>query len=163
MYDDWGRRGGGLLGAFLLGGLIGAVLGLLFAPRSGKETRQMISDKAEEYWGEGVELYESGRAKVGEMYESGKESVSEKSAELKEKIDEARGRLQETVAKTSESAKTKVSEAIPSAKETAAKVAEGAKGGIDTAHSKAQDALDYVSGKVAPEEKAAPEPTAPPA
>ncbi|TLM77899.1 MAG: YtxH domain-containing protein, partial [Actinobacteria bacterium] len=43
------RRGGSVFGAFLLGALVGGVLGLLFAPRSGKETRDMIADKAEDY------------------------------------------------------------------------------------------------------------------
>jgi gas vesicle protein len=62
MYGD--RRGGSVLGAFLLGGLVGAVLVLLFAPRSGKETRDMIAEKTGEYWGEAGEFYETGKEKV---------------------------------------------------------------------------------------------------
>ena len=43
MYDDHrGGNGTAVLLAFLLGGLIGAVLGLLFAPQSGEESRRMI-------------------------------------------------------------------------------------------------------------------------
>lgn len=41
-------NGGSLVGAFLAGLGIGAVVALLFAPRSGKETRDMIAQKAEE-------------------------------------------------------------------------------------------------------------------
>lgn len=37
---------GGILLAFLAGGLIGAGLALLYAPASGKETRQKINDLA---------------------------------------------------------------------------------------------------------------------
>ena len=48
MYDY--RRGESILAAFLLGGIVGAVLGLLFSPRSGKENREFIAAKAEEYW-----------------------------------------------------------------------------------------------------------------
>ena len=37
--------------AFLAGGLIGAAIALLYAPRSGAETRAMVSEKMGEAWG----------------------------------------------------------------------------------------------------------------
>jgi len=37
-----------VLMAFLIGGVTGAAVALLFAPRSGEETREMISDAARE-------------------------------------------------------------------------------------------------------------------
>lgn len=154
MYDD-GRRGGSLLAAFVLGGVIGAVLGLLFAPRSGKETREIITDKAQEYWGEGVDLYETGRSKVSDMYQSGSATVTEKGGELRAKIDDARERLKEQVEKTSTVAKEKVAEVIPSIKDTAAKAADGAKAGIETAESKTLGALDSLAGKVSAHDDAA--------
>ncbi|MGD0226666.1 MAG: YtxH domain-containing protein [Terriglobia bacterium] len=42
------ENGGSQVGFFLAGLGIGAVIALLFAPRSGKETRDMILQKAEE-------------------------------------------------------------------------------------------------------------------
>jgi gas vesicle protein len=42
------ENGGSSIGFFLAGLGIGAVVALLFAPRSGKETRDMIVQKAEE-------------------------------------------------------------------------------------------------------------------
>lgn len=33
---------------FLLGGIIGAAIGMLYAPRSGDETRQMLADNSQE-------------------------------------------------------------------------------------------------------------------
>ncbi|MFA7253675.1 MAG: YtxH domain-containing protein [Patescibacteria group bacterium] len=44
-----------VLGA-LLGGAIGAVAGILFAPRSGKETRKIVSKKANDLTEKGKEL-----------------------------------------------------------------------------------------------------------
>lgn len=34
--------------AFLFGGIIGATIGLLYAPRSGEETRQFLKDESDE-------------------------------------------------------------------------------------------------------------------
>lgn len=167
MYDY--RRGGSVFGAFLLGGLVGAVLGLLFAPRSGKETRELIADKAEEYWGEGVEMYETGKEKVVETYSAGKEKVAEtytvgkeKAAEateqLKVRIDEARGKLQEQVGKTAEVGKEKVAEVVPAVESAVDKAAEATKAGVETAGVKATETLDYVAKKAKGEPGSGPEP-----
>ena len=40
--------------AFLLGGFIGAVAGLLYAPQSGEETRKLLNDKGQELTNEAV-------------------------------------------------------------------------------------------------------------
>lgn len=141
------RRGGSVFGAFLLGGLVGAVLGLLFAPRSGKETREMIADRAEDYWGQAGELYETGRERATDMYSTGRERVTDSSEQLRVRIDEARGRLQEQVAKSAEVAREKVTEVGPAAKERIDKAAEAAKGGVDVASTKAADTLGVVAGK----------------
>ncbi|MDO5328737.1 MAG: YtxH domain-containing protein [Coriobacteriia bacterium] len=43
--------GRGLKG-IIFGGVIGAALGVLYAPRAGKKTRAMLADKTEALWGE---------------------------------------------------------------------------------------------------------------
>jgi gas vesicle protein len=134
MYDY--RRGGGVLFAFLLGGVIGAVLGLLFSPRSGKENRELIADTANKYWNEGVELYGQGVDRVSEMYSTGVDAAGNKSAELREKIDAARDRLQDQVA-----------ESVPAAKEKVSKASAATKKGVDVAEDKAQQTLDTVAEK----------------
>jgi len=149
MYGDY-RRGGSVLGSFLLGGLIGAVLGLLFAPRSGAETREMITERANEYWGEANEMYVAGKEKVTEVVATTKDTAAEKGEELRAKIDEARGRLQEQVAKSAEAAKDKVAETAPAVKGAVDKAADATKGGVDVASAKAQDTLDFVAKKSTP-------------
>lgn len=145
MYGD--RRGGSVFGAFLLGGLIGAVLGLLFAPRSGKEMRDMLAEKSGEYWGEAEEFYATGKEKVADVVTTGKETATEKGEQLRAKIDEARGRLQDQVAKSASSAKDKLADTAPVVKDAVDKAAEATKGGVDAAHGKAQDTLDFVAKK----------------
>ncbi|MBI5744587.1 MAG: YtxH domain-containing protein [Elusimicrobia bacterium] len=42
------NRGSEIIGAFVVGGLIGAILGVLYAPAPGKETREKLNDWMEE-------------------------------------------------------------------------------------------------------------------
>jgi gas vesicle protein len=50
MSDEYDRDSGAssVILSFLLGGLAGAALALLYAPQSGEETREMLSDKLKE-------------------------------------------------------------------------------------------------------------------
>jgi len=46
--DDRNAGTSGVVLSFLLGALSGAALAVLFAPRSGRETRELLSDKMRE-------------------------------------------------------------------------------------------------------------------
>lgn len=148
MYDDF-RRGSGMFGAFLFGGLIGAVLGILFAPRSGQQTRGMLASKGQEYLDQGKELYEDGRERLVEAYDSGRDVASEKTDELRAKIDETRERLLEQVGEGAEGAKDKVEDARKGAREAVNKGASAARKGVDVGADKTQAALDLVAAKSA--------------
>ncbi|MDR2645396.1 MAG: YtxH domain-containing protein [Endomicrobium sp.] len=71
--------------AFILGGLIGAALGVLYAPKSGKETRREIKrfgedvadkvkDLGEDLTEKGRKVYEDGKDKISEVFEAGKKA-----------------------------------------------------------------------------------------
>ncbi len=66
----------------LLGTIIGAVLGLVFAPQPGEKTREQLRSKADEF----ISLGKS-------AWEEGKEAAGQKRDELKAKLDRARGKL----------------------------------------------------------------------
>ena len=77
-----GNNGGhGFFAGLLVGGLIGAALGLLFAPQSGEQTRAQLKGKLDE----AISLGKS-------AWEEGKEAASLKKDELKVKLDKARGK-----------------------------------------------------------------------
>lgn len=158
MYE---RRGCSGFGAFLFGGLLGAIVALLFAPRSGRETREMLTDKANEYWGQAGELYTTGVEKVTEAVDVGTATAGEKGEQLKAKIDEARARLQEQVAKSAETAKGRVAEGTPAVKEAVDKAAAGTKSGVDFAAGKAAEGLDFVAKRAAGEQEPPIAPAAP--
>jgi gas vesicle protein len=64
--------------AFLVGGLIGAVAGLLLAPKSGKETRQQIAGLAGEVKDKAGDYYEHVKTSVSNALQHGKGAVLEK-------------------------------------------------------------------------------------
>lgn len=147
------------MGAFVLGGLLGAVLGVLYAPRPGKESREMLADATEKYLAEGKDLCETGKAKFTEVYETGREVAVEKTDELRVKIEHARDRLKEQVDTVSEVARERAVEVVPVIKEATHKAAEAVKTGADIVEKKAQETLDIVAERAA-EDMGKPKPSA---
>jgi gas vesicle protein len=68
--DDSSNR----LAWFLTGAIIGVTVAILYAPSSGRDTRQMIGDKSRDAIGDtGKNLIEAGR----EMFERGRQLVED--------------------------------------------------------------------------------------
>jgi gas vesicle protein len=67
-----------MLLAFVLGGLIGAALGILYAPKSGKETRSNIKKFGEEIVDTVSNLSDDFKENESQFYEKECEKVSSK-------------------------------------------------------------------------------------
>jgi gas vesicle protein len=91
-YDEYRRDGGDSISTrltyLLIGGGIGAILALLFAPKSGQELRGDIADAtrkgidrsreaAQQLGDRAGEYYEATRARAGELYSQAADRVSE--------------------------------------------------------------------------------------
>jgi len=99
------------LKGLIIGGLIGAALGILFAPKSGKETREDISRKTQELINRAKDEYEAAVEKSRKAYEAAVEKMKEvqsiarkkaseageKVGELAEAVDDTKGRLKKAI------------------------------------------------------------------
>jgi gas vesicle protein len=104
----------------LIGGGIGAILALLFAPKSGEELRGDIADATRKGIEKSKEAALLAKERAGEYYEVGRErageyiqAAQEKAGELKERAGELTEKAKEAVANT----KNPFSAAIEAGKE----------------------------------------------
>lgn len=140
----------GRIGAFVLGGVVGAAVALLNAPRPGDETRAIITDWCNDNFGHGNDItaglgdrarqtvdraaaagqqaYSSAASKVQEVGKNvpgvGNNAVD--GDELRQKIEEARQRIASQVVENADGARQAINDTIPAVtdalKENAARV-----------------------------------------
>lgn len=88
-YDD-GRGLSMLIAGFGLGTLVGTVIGLLIAPKSGRELRADIAEYSKEYYDKAKDVGRGAVEKGRDYYDRGRERVREYSSKAGERIHEAR-------------------------------------------------------------------------
>ena len=84
-----------LLKGLFIGGLIGVVLGILYAPKSGKETRDDIARKADELLGKAKEEYENAVEKSKTAYETAVKHLKGLEISAKEQVEEVESKVSE--------------------------------------------------------------------
>jgi len=95
--EESSRNVGLLIAGFALGALAGTVIGLLFAPKSGKELRDEIKEKSGEYYDrakeKGTEYVGKAKDKAAAVVETGKEAADK----AKEKLADAADKVKRAV------------------------------------------------------------------
>ncbi|HET7293007.1 MAG TPA: YtxH domain-containing protein [Vicinamibacteria bacterium] len=89
MSDDRGTGASGIILSFLMGGLTGAALAILFAPRSGRETRELLSERLKEGAERGRDLRDRATQKGREVLEEASDYVER----TREGLDKRKDRL----------------------------------------------------------------------
>jgi gas vesicle protein len=79
---------GRFLTGFILGSAVGGVLGILLAPRSGEETRELILDKSEE-------VYKSTEDSLKEIHKKANHVIDD----IQKKGDDLLGQIKELIKK----------------------------------------------------------------
>jgi gas vesicle protein len=92
---------GAFLVGFIVGGLSGAVVALLFAPQSGEETRALIKDKS-------IELRDRAQVTAEEALARAEQMASEARTRAEELAHEARARAEELAHEVRERGKSAV-------------------------------------------------------
>ena len=83
-------RGAEFLAGVIIGGLIGAAVGLLLAPQPGEETREQLVEKGIELKERVAELSEEARKKAEELHEEGRTVLETQTVRVKEAIEEGK-------------------------------------------------------------------------
>lgn len=85
------------LAYFLIGVGVGAVVALLFAPKSGRELREDIADRTRRGMDKASEAYHATRERARELAATGREKAVEMIEHAKEAVAEQRSRLSAAV------------------------------------------------------------------
>ena len=86
------NRCGDWMKGLLIGGLLGVIVGMLYAPKSGRETRDELSEKAKDVAGKLKEEYDVALEKSKSAYENLLKKLKEVEAKAEKKAREIEGR-----------------------------------------------------------------------
>jgi len=89
---DNGRVGEFLKG-FLIGGIAGAIAGIIYAPKSGRETREDISRKSDELIAKAKAEYDVTLEKTKKSYDGAIKKLKELEEEALQKVNELEGKF----------------------------------------------------------------------
>ena len=118
-FDDEHHQGGGsFVMGLLTGTVLGAGLGLLFAPKSGSELRTQISGQAEQLANTTSDGYRRASETAGEWAEKGREKGREAYDKAKDTVARGTDKAKDAVARGTDEAERYVRDAADTASST---------------------------------------------
>ncbi len=122
-----GKSSSGIILGFLAGGIIGATLALLFAPKPGKELRRDIRVQKDKLTEKATDFLRAAQEAGEEAFTAGQENTRE----LLNTARERANAIMENAERSLADAKTKATERFETARNTGTKVQSAAKAGMD--------------------------------
>jgi gas vesicle protein len=120
---------------------------LLFAPRNGEETRALVAEKADEYWGRGQTWYSEGKTRIQDGVAAVATTTTKTGDELREKIESARTLIAEQVARNAAAARDLINDKVPVAAEKINQAADVVRGRIDSAATRIRDRATAIANE----------------
>ncbi|MBI4561532.1 MAG: YtxH domain-containing protein [Candidatus Rokubacteria bacterium] len=89
----------GYLGWFFLGTLVGAGMALLLTPRTGREARDLLREKSEEFARRAGEFASEAQVKAGDLFDKGRDLFEEQTQRLISAFEAGKAAMKEEMGK----------------------------------------------------------------
>ena len=99
MRNDRGDAGG-YLGWFFLGGILGAAAALLMAPKTGRETRELLAEHGNEVAKRAQEMANDAQGRAGEWLDKSRELFEEQTQWLMTAFEAGKDAMRDEIRKT---------------------------------------------------------------
>ena len=99
MVDENGGDAAGYLGWFFLGAIAGAAAAVLLTPKTGTETRELLTEHGQEWLKKAQEKAEEAQEKAGDLLGKGREYLEEQRTRLVGAFEAGRSAMKEEMGK----------------------------------------------------------------
>jgi gas vesicle protein len=100
MSNERGHDAGSHLGWFFLGALAGAAAALLMAPKSGRETRDLLVERGEDFFKKAQGAATETQSRAGDLFDKGREYFEEQTQRLTSAFDAGRAAMREEISRS---------------------------------------------------------------
>jgi gas vesicle protein len=90
----------GYLGWFFLGGVIGAAAALLMAPKTGRETREILAERSNEVAKRAQAMANDAQGRAGEWFDKSRELFEEQTQRLMTAFEAGKDAMRDEIRKT---------------------------------------------------------------
>jgi gas vesicle protein len=90
----------GYLGWFFLGGMLGAAAALLMAPKTGRETRELLAERSNEVARRAQEMATDAQGRAGDWFDKSRELFEEQTQRLMTAFEAGKDAMRDEIRKT---------------------------------------------------------------